>query len=78
MRPAAQAWEKDYSHRLQEVERGLYNPVVFFNKATELRLVVHGDDFTFLGYENDLDEIEAKMSSWYIKVRGRLVNSLTS
>jgi hypothetical protein len=75
MRPAAQAWEKDYSHRLQEegLERGLYSPVVFFNKATELRLVVHGDDFTFLGYENDLDEIEAKMSSWYdIKVRGRL------
>ena len=48
-------------------------PVAFFHKTTEMRLVVHGDDFTFLGYENDLDEIEAKMSSWYdIKVRGRL------
>jgi hypothetical protein len=75
MRSAAQAWEKDYSQKLQEegLERGLYSPVVFFNKTTELRLVVHGDGFTYLGYENDLDEIEAKMSSWYdIKVRGRL------
>jgi hypothetical protein len=75
MRPAAQAWEKDYSDRLQEVglARGLYSPVVFFDKTKELRLVVHGDDFTFLGYEKDLDDIEEKMGSWYdIKVRGRL------
>ncbi len=31
MRPASQAWEKDYSHRLQEegLDRVLYSPVVF-------------------------------------------------
>ena len=36
-------------------------------------MVVHGDDFTFLEYEEELDYMEKKMGEWYdIKVRGRV------
>ena len=35
--------------------------------------MVHGDDFTFTGYDEDLDFIEGIMKDEYeIKVRGRL------
>ena len=35
--------------------------------------IVHGDDFTFTGYDADLDFIEGVMKDAYeIKVRGRL------
>ena len=35
--------------------------------------VVHGDDFTFTGYDADLDFIESVMKDAYeVKVRGRL------
>ena len=34
---------------------------------------MHGDDFTFLGYPEKLQEIERKMKEWYeLKVRGTL------
>jgi hypothetical protein len=75
MRPAASAWEKDYSERLQAVgfARGKSAPTVFFNPTTLVRAVVHGDDFTFLGYEEDLRDLEEEMRTWYeLKVRGIL------
>ena len=41
--------------------------------ATGTRIVVHGDDFTFLGAEEDLRRIAAKMEEWLeVKVRGIL------
>ena len=37
------------------------------------RVVVWGDDFTFLGRERYLKEIGAKMAEWYdIKIRGMM------
>ena len=34
-------------------------------------LVVHGDDFTFLGYPESLEGVLAEMKSWWdIKLRG--------
>lgn len=75
MRPAGQAWEKDYSQKLEEdgFAKGKAAATVFMNPKTQVRLVVHGDDFTFLGPEKELDIMEEKMGEWYdIKVRGRL------
>ena len=75
MRPAASAWGKDYSERLQAVgfTRGKSAPTVFFNPTTLVRAVVHGDDFAFLGYEEDLRDLEEEMRTWYeLKVRGIL------
>ena len=49
------------------------NDDIFFDEETETRLVVHGDDFTFLGYPEQLERIERKMKEWYeVKVRGTL------
>ena len=47
--------------------------MVFFNKEGEIWCVVHGDDFTFTGHDEDLTWIEKIMKDTYeIKVRGRL------
>ena len=35
--------------------------------------MVHGDDFTLLGYEHDLDAVTKEMKSWYdLKARATL------
>ena len=75
MRPAGQAWEKDYTERLEGIgfERGKAAPTAFFNSKTKVRCVVHGDDFTFLGYPDALEEVAENMKSWYLlKIRGVL------
>ena len=76
MRPAAQAWEKEYSKRLVNEAgyiKGRASSSVFHHPVTGVRLVVWGDDFTFLGHELDLQEVLAQMGRWYdIKMRGIL------
>jgi hypothetical protein len=77
MRPAANAWEKEYTQKLESAGyvRGEYSAVTFFNAETGVRCVVHGDDFTFAGPEAGLMEIKGKMMEWWdIKVRGLLGN----
>ena len=51
MRGAAQGWETEFTKRLESIGfvRGKSNPVVFYRPADGTSLVVHGDDFTFLG-----------------------------
>ena len=74
MRPAAKAWEGDYSKKLVEEAgflRGRGSPSMYFNPVSGVRLVVWGDEFTFLGREKDLMDMLEKMRSWYlIKLRG--------
>ena len=75
MRGAASAWERDFSMRFQEVgfEKGKAAPTVFWHREKDVSCVVHGDDFTFLGLDDELDEMCVLMRDWYeIKVRGRL------
>jgi hypothetical protein len=51
--------------------RGEGEGVVFYHEERALSLAVHGDDFTFCGYEEDLFRIRDLMASWFeIKVRG--------
>ena len=46
-------------------------PRCFFNTKTAVRLVVHGDDFTYSGTKKELEKIKEKMREWYvIKDRG--------
>jgi hypothetical protein len=74
-RPAAQAWENHYAENLQREGfiRGVASPVAFWNEALDVSCLVHGDDFTFVGRNADLDAIENKMREWYeIKVKARL------
>jgi hypothetical protein len=75
MRPAARAWEEEYVKKLasQGYRQGRSVPTVFYHELRDVSGAVHGDDFTFLGSDDDLDEIEALLKSWFdLKVRGRL------
>jgi hypothetical protein len=75
MRQAASAWEPHYAEKLESVGfiRGVSAATVFFNPIILVRCVVHGDDFTFAGFQYELVLIEAQMKSWYaLKVRATL------
>ena len=53
------------------LQRGRAASTIIFHSKTQVRVVVHGDDFTFAGTESELRKIEAKMHEWYdVKVRG--------
>ena len=72
MRGAASAWEKDFSAKLQEIgfRKGRAAPTVFWNERSCTSCVVHGDDFTFLGFRDELKKIEEYLRLHYeIKVR---------
>jgi len=46
-------------------------PTVMKHESKDIRCVVHGDDFTFIGPEDELKDIAKKMGEWYsIKMRG--------
>ena len=74
-RPAAQAWESLYAKKMEAVGfvRGQGSSVAFWHPGRDLACVVHGDDFTFSGMDDDLDWIEELMKGWFeVKVRARL------
>ena len=74
-RKAGQAWEDHYSQVLFDagLERGTASPVTFWHERRSMWCVVHGDDFSFVGYDSDLDFIVKVLQQEYeIKVRGRL------
>ena len=50
-RDAASNWEIRYSQFLRDASfaQGASSPCVFYHQERDVRLVVHGDDFTFLG-----------------------------
>ena len=73
MRGAARGWEDECKAKLVSIGfvAGKAAPTVLVNIVEETRVVVHGDDFTFLGPEKYLREVASAMSEWYeLKVRG--------
>ena len=56
-RDAAQNWEEEYSSALRRAgyKSGEASPCVFYHTQKNVRIVVHGDDFTVLGAVKDLD-----------------------
>ena len=73
MRKAAAGWEDNYAGKLESAgfRRGIGAPTVFFDPKTGVRVVVHGDDFTFAGVKSELVKIRRRMAEWYeIKDRG--------
>jgi hypothetical protein len=74
-RDAAQNWEAQYTEMLTEAgfKQGLYSACVFYHEGRNVRVVVHGDDFTVLGTVKGLDwfrqMIQDKME---VKFKGRL------
>ena len=74
-RDAASNWESTYSSHLKShgFIQGRSTPCAFHHPTRDITLVVHGDDFSFLGYDPDLDWCKQIMESAYeIKDRGRL------
>ena len=65
----------EFTEKLESVgfKRGRSNPVAFFRPSDDTSLVVHGNDFTLLGYEDSLEELKTELSKWWeIKVRGTI------
>jgi hypothetical protein len=74
-RDAAQNWEREYHEMAESLgfTRGTASPCTFHHPDRDLRMVVHGDDFTILGWKGDLDWLRAQISKrWEVKYRGRL------
>ena len=64
MQLAEQAWERDYPPRWDAdgFTEGQAASTVFLARAIPVRLVVHGDDSTFLGPEEELVKVDARMA----------------
>ena len=46
---------------------------MFFHEGRDLTIVCHGDDFTIVGEEEELEWVAGKMKGWFeIKVRAVL------
>ena len=74
-RKAASAWEDLYAEQLVKAGfvRGSACGVLFYHPSRDLQCVVHGDDFTLCGLEEDLDWITELIKTWFdIKVRATM------
>ena len=62
---AAQSWEPTYrkAHDEWGFKLGRASPCVMHHVKRNIRLVVHGDDFTALGKEEDLDCYRNRITS---------------
>ena len=72
---ASEQWSIHYGAVLENAgfKKGLACACHFYHAGRDLSLVVHGDDFTFCGIEEELLWIKSKMESWFeIKFRGIL------
>ena len=74
-RGAAMNWEATYSNVLGDVGfiNGKGSPCIFYHPQRNIKVSVHGDDFTLLGQEKDLDWCRHCITSKQdCKVRGRI------
>ena len=60
IRDAVQKWEREYTNMLRGLgyRRGAAHPCLFSNESSGGRLVVHGDDFTLLAEQGEIDRTE--------------------
>ena len=74
-RDAAQNWERQYESTFLNLgfSQGKSSPCVFYHLDRDLRVVVHGDDFTFMGEDSSLQWITLELQKVYeLKVRATL------
>ena len=74
-RDAASNWEAEYTKGLMKdgFVPGVASPCAFYHPELDVQCVVHGDDFTFLGTNSSLDEVQKAMKARYeVQIRGRL------
>ena len=74
-RGAASNWEAEYTQGLVDdgCLPGVASPCAFHHPSRDVKCVVHGDDFTFLGTVSALNEVDEAMKRRHaVKVKGRL------
>ena len=74
-RDAAQNWEEEYMTIMKNLEftPGKISPCTFWHARRDIRVVVHGDDFTVLAEETQLDWFRREISKRFdAKFRGRI------
>merc|ERR1711965_94005 len=73
---AAQSWESDYTRIYIEdlgFVQGKASPCVFYHRDRDLRVVVHGDDFTALGADEDCEWLAGQLRQYFeLKVSAKL------
>ena len=62
-RDAAQNWERVYVDFMERngFRRGIAHPCVFYHEGKQLWCVMHGDDFTVMGKDEELDWFREKI-----------------
>ena len=78
-RDAGAIWEDCYRDLLESIgfKSGVASPCVFHHYERDISTVVHGDDFTSLGTDENLTWMESEMSkNFELKLRGRLGRDL--
>ena len=74
-RDAGAIWEDTYRLALEGMGfvAGQASPCCFFHPERSIHVVVHGDDFTALGLQQDLDWYQSKLAEHFeLKDRGRI------
>ena len=74
-RDAGAIWEDTYRGALEQMGfvSGIASPCCFSHPTRQISLVVHGDDFTSLGLQEDLDWLERDLALHFeLKIRGRI------
>jgi len=74
MRGAAQGWEKEWQSKMESIGfvKGKSTVAVMRNEKEDIQLVVHGDDFTFLGPSEGLKRVLKSMKGCGKSRSGRL------
>ena len=78
-RDAGAIWEETYREALESIgfTSGVASPCCFFHKDRGLSTVVHGDDISTLGLDDDLTWLEVELAkSFELKLRGRIGEGL--
>ena len=79
-RDAAQNWEEEYRVIMESLgfQSGRITPCTFWHAARDIRAVVHGDDFTIMADEQQLDWFRPEISNKFdAKFRGRIGPDIT-
>ena len=79
-RDAGAIWEDTYRAALEDMGfiSGAGSPCCFWHEAKNISVVVHGDDFTAMGLNDDLDWYEKTLAeNFELKIRGRLGEGCT-
>ena len=74
-RDAAQNWEFEYVYFMGKIgfSKSRATPCMFYHSERGIRVVIHGDDFTILGNEIELDWFRERISDKFeVKFRARL------